>query len=67
MHRHFEFSNSSRKRRRFQNRLQQAAAVGLGDGELGFELVAHGHEFINFGDDAVLFGEWQQSSGCVRL
>ena len=32
-------------------------AFGLGGGELGFQLVAEGHEFIHFGDDAVLFGE----------
>jgi len=30
--------------------------VGFG-GELGFQLIAEGHEFIHFGDDAVLFGE----------
>ena len=37
---------------------------GVGEGELGalggfkfgFEGVAEGHEFIDFGDDAVLFG-----------
>jgi serine kinase of HPr protein (carbohydrate metabolism regulator) len=28
---------------------------GLGFVDLGFELVAEGHEFIDFGDDAVLF------------
>ena len=27
----------------------------MGGGELGFELVAKGHEFVDFGDDAVLF------------
>ena len=36
---------------------QQAAAVGLGGGELGFELVAQGHQFVYPGDDAVLLGE----------
>ena len=30
------------------NRLQQAAAVGSGGCELGFELLAQGHEFISF-------------------
>ena len=36
---------------------QQAAAVGLGGGELGFQLVAQRHQFVHLGDDAVLFGE----------
>ncbi len=35
---------------------------GLGGGELGFWLVAEGHEFIDFGDDAVLFGDEKQGS-----
>ena len=30
----------------------------LGLGELGFEVIAEGHELIDFGHDAVLFGEW---------
>lgn len=29
---------------------------GLGGLEFGFEGVADGHEFVDFGDDAVLFG-----------
>jgi hypothetical protein len=32
--------------------------VGLGGGKAGFEGVAEGHEFVDFGYDAVLFGEW---------
>jgi serine kinase of HPr protein (carbohydrate metabolism regulator) len=40
-----------------QYRFQQEAAVGLGGGELGFELVAQGHQVVYSGDDAVLFGE----------
>ena len=32
-------------------------AFGLSGGELDFKLVAQGHQFIDFGDDAVLFGE----------
>ena len=33
----------------------------MGGGELGFELVAQGHEFIDFGDYAALFGEgWEE-------
>ena len=30
---------------------------GLGGGELGFQVVAESHQFFDFGDDAVLFGE----------
>ena len=34
---------------------------GLGGSENGFELVAKGHQLIDFGDDAVLFGEgWER-------
>ena len=33
-----------------------AAGVG-GVGEAGFQFVAEGHEFIDFGDDALLLGE----------
>jgi len=43
-----------------QHGFEQAAAVGLGAGEVGFQLVAEGHEFIDFGDDAVLFGKRRQ-------
>jgi hypothetical protein len=35
---------------------------GLGFGEAGFEGVAQGHEFVDFGDDAVLLGERRQSN-----
>ena len=40
-----------------QHGFQQAAAVSLGSGELGFQLVAYRHQFVHFGDDAVLLGE----------
>ena len=40
-----------------QHGCEQAAAVGLGGDELGLQLVAQGHQLINLGDDAVLFGE----------
>lgn len=36
---------------------KQAAALGLGDGELDFQAVAEGHQLFDFGDDAALFGE----------
>jgi hypothetical protein len=37
---------------------EEAAAVGVGGGELRFELVAEGHQFIDFGDDALLIDRW---------
>ena len=42
---------------------EQAAAVGLGGGELGFELAAQGHQFVYPDDDAVLFGKRRNSKG----
>ncbi len=40
--------------------VEEVVGVGLGGGELGVQLVAEGHQFIHFGDDAVLFGErWE--------
>ncbi len=35
---------------------EEAAAVGVGGGEFHVELVAKGQEFIDLGDDALLFG-----------
>ena len=35
----------------------KACLPTAGFGEVGLEAVAHGHEFIDFGDDAVLFGK----------
>jgi hypothetical protein len=32
-----------------------------GLGEVGLEAVAEGHQFVDFGDDAVLFGEGRRS------
>ena len=41
---------------------EESAAFGLGGGELRFKPVAQGHEFIDFGDDAILFGErWDRN------
>ena len=34
-----------------------------GLGQLGLELIAQGQQFIDFGDDAVLFGEGRQWHG----
>lgn len=37
---------------------------GLGGGEARFELIAQRHQSIDFGDDAVLFGEgWKSGIG----
>src|SRR6476469_9888270 len=52
----FPWSNS-RGQRLVQYGVEKAAAVGVGGGELRGELVTEGHELINFGDDAVLFGD----------
>ena len=41
-----------------EDSFEEAAAFGLGGGELRFQPVAEGHQFIDFGDDAVLFGKW---------
>ena len=38
-----------------QHGFEEAVAVGAGGGELQFQLVAEGHQFIDFGDDAMLF------------
>jgi hypothetical protein len=35
----------------------EALLPGVGFGEIGLEAIAEGHQFIDFGDDAVLFGE----------
>ena len=40
-----------------QHRLQQAGGLDLRGGEARFQLVAQGHQLIDLGDDAVLFGE----------
>ena len=34
---------------------EEAAAFGLGGGELRFQPVAQGHQFFDLGDDAMLF------------
>ena len=36
---------------------EEASGFGLGGGELGFEAVAEGHQLVDLGDDAVLFGD----------
>lgn len=43
-----------------QNGFEKAAAFGLGAGELRFQSVAEGHQIIDFGDDALLFGEGRE-------
>ena len=40
-----------------QKSFEEEEAFGLGGGELGLQLVAQSHKFIDFGHDAVLFGE----------
>jgi len=36
--------------------LHQLLGVGLVLGDLGFQLIAEGEEFFDFGDDGLLFG-----------
>jgi hypothetical protein len=38
-----------------QGGFQQSATGADSRGELPFQFVAHGHKFVYFGDDAVLF------------
>ena len=41
---------------------------GLGALQARFEAVAQGHQFIDFGDDAALFGGWRERDcDCVQL
>ena len=44
-------------KRLVQQRVEQAAAGGFAGGKAGFQPVAQRHQFVDFGDDAVLFGE----------
>ena len=39
---------------------QQVAAVGLGSGELGLQLVAYRHQFVHLSDDTVLLSEGRE-------
>ena len=42
---------------------EEVTAFGVGGGELRFQPVAQGHQFIDFGDDALLFREgWEGDS-----
>ncbi|WP_446644058.1 hypothetical protein ACSAMZ_13760 [Xanthomonas citri pv. bilvae] len=45
-----------------QQRLHQLGMGAVGIGLPGFQPVAQGHQLIDFGDDAVLFGERRQSN-----
>jgi len=40
-----------------EGRMDQAGATFVGGGLAGFQFVAEGQEFLDFGDDAALFGE----------
>lgn len=42
---------------------EEAAALLLGSGELRFQPITQGHQFIDLGDDAVLFGERREGDG----
>ena len=45
--------------RLMQQRFQKAAAMLVGLLQAGFEAVAERHQFVDFGDDAMLFGKWR--------
>ncbi|MNR15240.1 hypothetical protein D3C85_1317620 [compost metagenome] len=51
-----------------EQRLHQPGVGACGVGLAGFQTVAQGHQFVDFGDDAVLFGERRQWKGtCSKL
>ena len=51
-----------------QDGFEQAAALGLREGELRFQLVAQRHQVIHFGDDPALFGDWREAnSDCLEV
>ena len=49
-----------RLQRLVQKGVEQVAAGIVACGEAHFQLVAEGHQFINFGDDAVFFGQGRE-------
>lgn len=53
---HAELIRSGRLEGVMEDGFEQAGAGLFARGDAGFELVAQGHEFIDLGDDAVLFG-----------
>src|SRR5258706_15509257 len=58
-----QFAILGRRQRLGQQRVEQAAAGGAGSIEARLQLVAQRHQRIDFGDDAVLFGEgWGSKS-----
>ena len=51
-----------------QNGFEEAAAFGLGGGELRFQPVAEGQQFVDFGDDAeLLFEGWEGDRHSLRI
>ena len=51
-----------------QQCVEQSAAGIIARCEARFQLFAEGHEFIDFGDDAVLFGAgWEGNGESIRL
>ena len=47
---------------------KKSTAFGVGGGELRVELVAEGHQLIDLGDDALLFGEgWESKNKLVNI
>jgi hypothetical protein len=50
------------RQRLVQDCFEESAALGFGCGQLHLQLVADGHQLVDFGDDAVLLGEgWKKN------
>ena len=49
-----------------QDGFEQPSAVGPGGRELRFQSVAQRHQFVHFGDDAVLFGKGREGKYYLR-
>ena len=60
-------SASSRRREGIvQDGFEQSAALGPGDAELRFELIANGHQLVHLGHDTVLFGQRRKGNHHVQ-
>jgi hypothetical protein len=60
----FRLTLDRRRRERFGKQgIEQTTADGVALREAGVELVAEGHQFVDFGDDTVLFGERRNCDG----
>ena len=61
-------SISGHFQRLMQHRLKQPPPRFVSRGEARFQPVAQGHQFIDFGDDAVLLGEgWEGNRNAIHF